>query len=274
MSQAWLVLHTLPAPFFTSSTPLMPITQGAEALLFKTSLITTDTPAALKYRPPKPYRHPILDKKLTKQRILAEARVLVKCAREGVPVPRVLAVGWEEGWVGVEWIRGGTLRGALNEWESKRMGTYIGKSAHEDGGEEAEEAEEAVKDLMSRIGIAVGRLHQAGVVHGDLTTSNIMLRPTTQSPSGESQEHEQSNGSLKDEVVLIDFGLAAQSVQDEDRAVDLYVLERAFGATHPKAEPFFGDLLRAYGDSFKGAKVVVKRLEEVRLRGRKKSMIG
>ena len=75
--------------------------------------------------------------------------------------------------------------------------------------------------------------------------------------------------------MLIDFGLASQSVQDEDRAVDLYVLERAFGSTHPKEERLFQqEVLVAYGDSFKGAKMVLKRLEEVRMRGRKRSMVG
>ncbi|KAI4253064.1 MAG: hypothetical protein LQ352_003932 [Teloschistes flavicans] len=80
--------------------------------------------------------------------------------------------------------------------------------------------------------------------------------------------------SLDGEVVLIDFGLAAQSVQDEDKAVDLYVLERAFGSTHPELEEDFKQVLEAYGKSYKGARVVLKKLEEVRMRGRKKSMIG
>ena len=51
--------------------------------------------------------------------------------------------------------------------------------------------------------------------------------------------------------MLIDFGLASQSVSDEDRAVDLYVLERAFGSTHPRAEHLFAELLDAYKDTFK-----------------------
>lgn len=42
--------------------------------------------------------------------------------------------------------------------------------------------------------------------------------------------------------MLIDFGLAGQSVHDEDRAVDLYVLERAFGSTHPRTEPLFEEV--------------------------------
>jgi TP53 regulating kinase-like protein len=78
--------------------------------------------------------------------------------------------------------------------------------------------------------------------------------------------------------VLIDFGLAMQSVQDEDRAVDLYVLERAFGSTHPRQEDWFKDEVldsqEGYKGSFKGSNVVLKRLEEVRMRGRKRTMVG
>ena len=76
------------------------------------------------------------------------------------------------------------------------------------------------------------------------------------------------------EIILIDFGLASQSSADEDRAVDLYVLERAFGSTHPRAEGLFGEVLGEYGRSFKGAAVVLRRLEDVRMRGRKRSMLG
>ena len=78
--------------------------------------------------------------------------------------------------------------------------------------------------------------------------------------------------------MLIDFGLATQSIQDEDRAVDLYVLERAFGSTHPRQEGWFNEeVLQSadgYRGSFKGSQIVLKRLEEVRLRGRKRSMLG
>lgn len=76
--------------------------------------------------------------------------------------------------------------------------------------------EEGVTEVMRQIGRSVGRLHDSGVVHGDLTTSNLILR-------GE-------------EVVLIDFGLGSVSQSEEDMAVDLYVLERAFASTHPKSE--------------------------------------
>jgi TP53 regulating kinase-like protein len=123
-----------------------------------------------------------------------------------------------------------------------------------------------------------------GVCHGDLTTSNLMVRTSSTSTSSSdtstqasSRQEQISQGSgvdLSGEIYLIDFGLTTASIQDEDKAVDLYVLERAFAATHPAAEPLFQEVLTAYGESYKGAKGVLKRLEGVRLRGRKRSMLG
>lgn len=137
-------------------------------------------------------------------------------------------------------------------------------------GEEQRKGEESrVRYLMRRIGHTVGGLHKAGVIHGDLTTSNLMLRP-----SAPVEEAGDENPSMEGEVVLIDFGLAGQSNQDEDRAVDLYVLERAFGSTHPRTEPFFDELLQGYREVYRGAASTLKRLEDVRMRGRKRSMIG
>jgi TP53 regulating kinase-like protein len=245
-----------------SASPPALIAQGAEALLYRSTYLLPSLPCALKYRPPKPYRHPTLDLRLTKHRILSEARVLAKCRRDGVPVPAVYALDEAAGWLMIEWVEGEVVRIRLNEWLKRRAderraeGVYSGH----------------LMLLMQRIGAAVGRMHAIGVVHGDLTTSNLMLRPvSTEGPNGESQPQENL---LDGEIVLIDFGLASQSTQDEDRAVDLYVLERAFGSTHPRAEGLFSEVLGAYGRSFKGANVVLKRLEDVRMRGRKRSMLG
>ncbi|KAJ9638994.1 serine/threonine-protein kinase bud32 [Coniosporium tulheliwenetii] len=204
-----------------------------------------------------------------------------------------------------------------------------GRDGGQEGGRDEEDGAEVehtseLWDLMRRVGRAVGRLHEIGVVHGDLTTSNLMLRPARRkveripepepgqesesseppptaitedatpntlapsstttitisttppeaAPSSEQSQPPEPLTSLAGDIVLIDFGLATQTIQDEDRAVDLYVLERAFGSTHPAAEPLFREVLRVYGRSFKGAEVVLRRLEEVRGRGRKRSMVG
>lgn len=239
--------HELPTPFNTFTSPFELITQGAEALVYKTTFLTPATFAALKVRPAKTWRHPTLDKRLTRQRILAESRTLVKCRKEGVPVPAVLALDWEKGWMVSEWIEGRSVKEAIR-----------GRDV---------EGEAGLRALLGRIGKVVGKLHSVGVVHGDLTTSNMMLRP------GQSIEGMVPNG-LDGEIILIDFGLATQATQEEDRAVDLYVLERAFGSTHPREEAMFDVVLEAYTDSYKSAKLTLKRLEDVRMRGRKKSMIG
>jgi TP53 regulating kinase and related kinases len=254
--------HPYPLPKvlqYPASTPLEPITQGAEGRLYKTSFLLPDIPCALKYRPPKPYRHPILDQRLTRHRILAEAKILAKCRRDGALVPGVYALDEKAGWMMLEWIEGEPVRVRINEW--LRSNDVANADVNPD-----------LRDLMARVGTAVGNIHRIGVVHGDLTTSNLMLRPPA---IGEDDDH-RSEGQkiLSGEVVVIDFGLASQSSSDEDRAVDLYVLERAFGSTHPRAEHLFQDVLDAYKTTFKQAGVVLKKLDEVRMRGRKKSMLG
>jgi TP53 regulating kinase and related kinases len=293
----------LPPPFHTTfPTPLL-ITQGAEAHVLKTVFLDANNPAALKIRPSKQYRHPTLDQRLTKQRVLAEARILVKLANSCICVPRVYALDWhvedlgkskgevvlESGvvaasggarvgagagaWLLMEWIEGRSVRQLLQERDRlEKAEITLGDSADED----------AVRRLLRRVGRAVGDMHTVGgVVHGDLTSSNIMIRPMTRTGQvdGIAKEADaDADLSLEGEIVLIDFGLATQSIQDEDRAVDLYVLERAFGSTHPKQEAMFAQEVlesqEGYRGSFKGSKVVLKRLEEVRLRGRKRSMVG
>ncbi|CCT68609.1 related to MNORI-2 protein [Fusarium fujikuroi] len=246
--------HQFPLPKileYPASTPPILITQGAEGRLYKTTYLLRDIPCALKYRPPKPWRHPILDQRLTKHRILSEARILAKCRRDGVRVPAVYAVDESAGWLMLEWIPGGPVRKSING----RLGNRT----------EGIESDVELKDLMRKIGTAIGNMHKIGIVHGDLTTSNMMLQPPA---------NPQDGNSLHGELVIIDLGLASGSISDEDRAVDLYVLERAFGSTHPRAECLFPEVLEAYGQTFKQAKIVLKKLEDVRMRGRKRSMLG
>lgn len=230
---------------FTDPTPKTLIKQGAEAHVYTTTYLLPHIPALLKHRPTKAYRHPTLDARLTKHRCLSEARLLVRARSLGIPVPAVYFVDEARGEIFMELIAGTSVREVLDETL------------------EGEGGEKVVDAIMRRVGAAVGALHAADIVHGDLTTSNIMVR------NGDGGQGFGESG-----VVLIDFGLGAVSTQDEDKAVDLYVLERAFSSTHPKAEGLFHDVLKSYQESYKGAKVVLRRLQDVRLRGRKRSMVG
>ncbi|KAK0728697.1 Serine/threonine-protein kinase BUD32 [Lasiosphaeria miniovina] len=249
-----------------AAAPPLLISQGAEGRLYKTTHVQRDRPCVLKYRPPKPYRHPILDARLTKARITSEAKVLERCYRAGVRVPAVYALDLVSGWMMIEWIEGMTVRQGINDWLGERPEI---PPSPEDLPDDA-----PLIDAMKRIGAAVGDLHRTGVVHGDLTTSNMMLRPQKNSQSSGQPEVGDGPKALEGDVVLIDFGLATQSVSDEDRAVDLYVLERAFASTHPRAERLFVNVLEAYRGAFKKASSVLTKLEDVRMRGRKRSMLG
>eukprot|EP01039_Chlorochromonas_danica_P021897 gene21897-27127_t len=92
-------------------------------------------------------------------------------------------------------------------------------------------------------------MHDCDVVHGDLTTSNIMVRRVNES--------DQYNS-----VVFVDFGLGAMKATPEDKAVDLYVLERAFISTHPNSESLVQSILESYRFGCRTGTAVLLRLEQ------------
>ena len=231
------------------------ISQGAEALIYKTTYLLPTLPALLKYRPAKPYRHPTLDARLTKHRCLSESRLLIRARALGISVPAVYFVDEARAEIFMEWISGASVRSVLDEMLASPGG------------------EGKVDRIMVEMGKVVGKLHAGDIVHGDLTTSNVMVRTRRRKGllgCAEEEEELQDGG----EIVLIDLGLGSMSTAEEDKAVDLYVLERAFLSTHPKAEGLFKDVLGSYEKSYKGAKPVLRRLQDVRMRGRKRSMLG
>lgn len=120
----------------------------------------------------------------------------------------------------------------------------------------AQESGESLYSLAERMGHILGRMHDEDVIHGDLTTSNMLLRGPGR------------------QLLLIDFGLSFISAFPEDKGVDLYVLEKAFLSTHPNTEDVFSALLQSYSTASKRSATVIKKLDEVRLRGRKRSMVG
>jgi hypothetical protein len=136
---------------------------------------------------------------------------------------------------------------------------------------------------MTLIGTEIAKMHVVNIIHGDLTTSNMMLRrrPPNSYPPAEIVRKTKNSPivcrqakaillitpciyTLTDFKVLIDFGLTSTSALPEDKAVDLYVLERAFSSTHPDSEPLFQSVLNAYA-ARSGEKVwqpISRRLDE------------
>ncbi|KAH3687633.1 hypothetical protein WICPIJ_001386 [Wickerhamomyces pijperi] len=244
--------------------PLQVISQGAEAIVFTTKthpyLPTSKdshTEYIIKYRPPKKYRHPQLDATLTKHRTIAEARLLQRLTNiPEIQSPGLIALDARNGiiWmekVGYELIDYDDKISSLKNWLWR----------YNDNQEKA--LTEEIKIALEKVGCMIGKAHVNDVIHGDLTSSNIIIT--------EAQE-----------ACLIDFGLSYQSALPEDKGVDLYVLDRAILSTHPKYAEQYNEWLmagyeRGYGKDKKSLiklKEVLKRYEEVRLRGRKRSMLG
>jgi TP53 regulating kinase-like protein len=97
-------------------------------------------------------------------------------------------------------------------------------------------------------------MHDNGIVYSDLTTSNIMLH----------------DGKIR----FIDFGLSYISNLAEDKAVDLYVMGRAFNSSHLGHSALLELIFEGYKSESKNLQQIMRRLEKVRKRGRKRSMVG
>lgn len=194
--------------------------------------------AIWKERFPKRYRHPELDQRLACQRTKTEVRnmnkIKNKCTELSTRIPEILFSD----------DRNIIMTRVPN---SKNSCRFI---------EEAMKAGTDIDWIFTQIGRVVGLIHKVGVIHGDLTTSNFLLTE-------------------EKELIPIDFGLSSHSTSSEDRAVDLYVLERALQTTHVDEEKF-KIVLDEYRKTLSNPdnEKVVKKLDEVRTRGRKRLMIG
>lgn len=219
-----------------------PVSQGAEARIFHS--VYLGRPSVIKQRFVKKYRHSTLDERLNKHRVRAEVKGIMKAKQVGVETPALYFVDAERNEIVMERVEGCSAK----EWIEKMRK----EKNHE-------EFQESLASFGVLLGSNVGKLHAASIVHGDLTTSNILLRDGDPS-----------------RLVLIDFGLSSQmKITAEEKGVDLYVLERAIASTHHDSRQLFKAVLEGYEKSGgKGAKGALDKLEEVRLRGRKRDMIG
>jgi len=196
----------------------MIIGRGAEAVLKK------EGDKLLKDRIKKSYRIPELDNKLRKERTRKEMNLMLAARRNRVNVPSVFEV--KDSILETEFIDGKTVRDILEKLGSKEL-----------------------KDVCEKIAVNIAKMHTAGIVHGDLTTSNMIL--------------------YKNEVYLIDFGLGNFSNKIEDKAVDLHLLKEALVSKHNKVwEICFNTIIDIYKKQVKDSEQVIKRLEQIEKRGR------
>jgi Kae1-associated kinase Bud32 len=103
------------------------------------------------------------------------------------------------------------------------------------------------RKICREIGRSIANLHKNGIIHGDITTSNMIW--------------------MHKKLYFIDFGLGMKSTENEDRGVDLHLLMEAFKAAH-KNKNLFQWVLETYEENFDEAKEVIKKVEEIARRGR------
>ena len=236
------------------------LSQGAEAKLWKIpDFLPGKRAAVAKERFSKTYRHPVLDERLTKSRCKGEAKCLVRARRGGVLCPAVWVVAPPV--IYIEFLDGLTVRENLERLhvkETETKGANSTNSANDDDTTSISDKQLRMS-LAQKIGTMIAKLHNAGLIHGDLTTSNMMLC-----------------GSDQPNIFLIDFGLARTSQNPEEFAVDLYVLERALLSTHPELDgtSFLDEVLAAYKAGARKSDATLHRLSQVRMRGRKRECFG
>ena len=188
----------------------MEIGRGAEAV------ITLEEGIVRKHRLAKSYRQPALDERIRQDRTLREARITSDARRHGVLTPIICDVSRFE--LKMERMAGEKLKDVINN------------------------------DLSELVGEMVGKLHRGGIVHGDLTTSNMIL--------------------CRGRICLIDFGLSFYEKTVEAQGVDVHVFFQTLESTHDRPEELMEAFRAGYIRTYPQAEAVLQRVKEIKARGR------
>ena len=193
------------------------IAQGAESKLF----LSKDRIIKDRFR--KTYRIKEIDDRLRKSRTKREAKILDKLKKIGFPIPRLIKTN-ETDTLEIQYIKGKLLKNILDNDNCISLGKEIGGK--------------------------VAILHTNNIIHGDLTTSNMILNK---------------------EIYFIDFGLSFFSEKIEDKAVDLHLLKEALESKHSEIwEKSYKAALEGYTKKAVDGKDVLERIKLVEKRGRYK----
>jgi TP53 regulating kinase-like protein len=201
--------------------------KGAEASLFLTSW--HGRKVIIKARFPKKYRPAELDEKIRSYRTAHEPQLMHEAKKAGVPTPTIFLVDMKDAAITMEFVEGKQMKQVLaNVSETERQ------------------------ELCTSIGELIGKMHKHGVIHGDLTTSNMIL-----------------NG--KGKIFLVDFGLGEKNMELEARGVDLHLMKRALQSTHYQfAEECFKSVMAGYAAVLGREETgkVLEKIREIERRGR------
>ena len=201
--------------------------KGAEASLFLANW--HDRKVIIKVRFPKKYRPTELDEKIRSYRTAHEPQFMHEAKKAGVPTPTVFLVDKKNAAITMEFVEGKQVKQVL---------PHVSRIEKQ--------------KLCVSVGVLIGKMHKRGVVHGDLTTSNMIL----------------SKGG---KIFLVDFGLGEKNTEVEARGVDLHLMKRTLQSTHYKdAEECFKNILKGYSEVLGGedAEKVIEKMREIERRGR------
>ena len=210
------------------------IYRGAEADLLRGRWCGLD--AVFKFRRPLNYRLKVLDDAIRRQRTAREAEMIHDAKRSGARTPLLYFVDTGNALIVMQWVNGRRLKEAVSSLTS-----------------------EGVASIFAELGGEVARLHSSGIMHGDLTTSNVLL---------DDVDNKSNNN---DELTLIDFGLAIRTTRLEDRAVDLRLAKETLTGAHSEvASKAYAALLEGYGGEVGPGEVraVTRQVAEIERRGR------
>jgi len=206
------------------------IRKGAEASLYYGYWFGNEV--IFKHRIPKKYRIGELDEKIRTERTLNEARALIKVKKYGINVPQVFEIDSANSTIVMKYIKGNRLKDILSDLDDNLKKKYF-----------------------NEIGRMIATLHINGHIHGDITTSNIII-------------------TSEEQIYLIDFGLHEYSDTIEDKSVDIHLLKRVLISSHGKDyEPCFTAFLEGYISEYKSAGLsdsdeIIKNVDAIETRGR------
>lgn len=200
------------------------IYQGAEAKICISKYMGFDV--VKKRRVKKGYRIKQIDDNLISTRTKEEAKLMIETRRTGVSVPIIYDVDLQEGIITMEYLKGKRIKDILNNLDEKERAR-----------------------ICKKIGESIARFHNNNIIHGDITTSNIILSD--------------------DQIHFFDFGLGEINSELEAKGVDLHVLMEAIESTHSKYSNCFNYVLEGYKKELKqDANQVIKKIEDIVKRGR------
>ncbi len=183
----------------------------------------------VKARLPKKYRPARMDANIRRYRTIHEPQLMHEAKMAGVPTPSIFLVDIGNSVIIMEYIKGEQVKQVLDSISERER-----------------------EELCFRIGMLVGKMHQKGVIHGDLTTSNMIL--------GDNNT-----------IFFLDFGLGEKSCEFEARGVDLHLMKRALQSTHSNyAKACFRNVIKGYSKilDVEETKKVIKKTREIERRGR------